>query len=235
MKLLKEQKNFYNYGWKHRPCSEDIRYYRWVVGLIKNFVKNGRLLDIGCGEGILLKEGEKYFETYGIDISETAIKRARKICKKTKFKVVAAEKMNFQKNYFDCITCLGSLEHFINPETVLKKILRFIKKDGIVVIVLPNQWYIVDFIYRGLIRGESQTHGQMVERFNSRVGWKNFLEKNGLKVIKIEKYNPHNAPVPKKINYFLIREFFQLIWKFFRWFIPTNVSYQFCYICKGVE
>ncbi len=40
-------------------------------------------------------------------------------------------------NTIDCLFCTGTLEHVQNPETVIKEILRVLKKEGIVYIDVP--------------------------------------------------------------------------------------------------
>ena len=114
----------------------------------------------------------------------------------------------------------------------MRKMVNILKDGGIVIILLPNCWYVLDFVYRGLIRGYNQTHGQpLMERFYSKIDGKELLEKNGLYVLDIKKYNKFNAPIPKKWNFTPINVLLKLFWKTFRVFIPLNVSYGFCYIC----
>lgn len=88
-----------------------------------------KILDIGCGEGHVvkfLKKGNKKFLITGIDISEKAIKQARKGLKDGKFLVgdiYQADRL-VKENFFDLILVLEVLEHLEKPETALEKIKR---------------------------------------------------------------------------------------------------------------
>lgn len=141
-----------------------------------------KLLDIACGQGTLLAMSEKYVKTYGIDISREAIKRAKSIAKKSNLKVCAAEKLPFPDNFFDYVTCMGSMEHFINIDGSLREIKRTLKKGGKVIIHVPNSKYLVHRIL-GI-----DTQGQINERFATEGEWKQIIEKH-LAVIKTYKYN----------------------------------------------
>ena len=50
-----------------------------------------------------------------------------------------AEKTGFEKEYFDKILCSEVLEHTPNPKKVIKEIYRILRKDGILVISIPNE------------------------------------------------------------------------------------------------
>ena len=57
-------------------------YHRFFISsfLRKRLEKKGNLLDIGCGDGVFLKEIKKFgFEVYGVDIDSKSIKIAREV------------------------------------------------------------------------------------------------------------------------------------------------------------
>jgi len=141
-----------------------------------------KLLDIACGQGTLLALAENYVETYGVDISKEAIKKARKIAKNTVFKISSAEKLPFKNSFFDYMTCMGSLEHFPNMDTALKEMNRVIKPNGKILIHVPNSLYLIHKIL-GI-----DTQGQINERLATEKEWKDVLEKQFV-VDKTKKYN----------------------------------------------
>lgn len=115
-----------------------------------------RVLDIGCGYGYLLKLFDELgFETYGIDISEDAIKKARKI---TKAKVFVYDVNNglsiFSDEFFDLITLFDVIEHLYSPYNVLKETHRILKKGGKIFITTPNLNSIVRLIKKFLKKEE---------------------------------------------------------------------------------
>lgn len=92
----------------------------WTVvnAVEKNYLKAGKILDVGCGRGrnslYLAKKG---FRVYGIDISKSAIDSARKkdVCKKANFMVGDLPKLSFHDEFFDSIVDIGYF-HTISPK-----------------------------------------------------------------------------------------------------------------------
>jgi ubiquinone/menaquinone biosynthesis C-methylase UbiE len=108
-----------------------------VVSLFKqmNTVKNPKMLDIGCGTGIISEELSEFGDLTAIDASDSALK----YCSGRGFKTVKmdAEKMKFNKNSFDVVFMLDVLEHFSDDASVLNQISKILKKNGIVIITVP--------------------------------------------------------------------------------------------------
>lgn len=107
--------------------------------LQENIPKNASILDAGCAFGDLLAlldlDG---FATYGIDISEYALKRAKK---KTKAKLVLGnlnKTLPYKSNFFDAIFALDIIEHLESPYKFLLELHRVLKKEGILFVQTPN-------------------------------------------------------------------------------------------------
>ena len=99
----------------------------------------GRLLDVGCAFGLLLKEASPFFsELYGYDISEFAINKAKKIIPTANLKVVDIEsELPCPNGFFDCITALDVLEHTRDFEKSFEKITSKLKKGGYLIVSMP--------------------------------------------------------------------------------------------------
>lgn len=90
-----------------------------------------KILDVGCGTGVILNEFNKYGKAYGIDLSQHALK----FCKLRGLKNVtkgSALKMPYQSDYFDIIGCFDVLYHkdVKDDEKALKELYRVCKKGG---------------------------------------------------------------------------------------------------------
>ena len=99
-----------------------------------------RVLDIGCGEGILpamiAHAGAK--EVIGVDYSEEAIDNANSKFKIPNLKFIAGDYRNVEDT-FDVITMQGVLEHFDEPWEELKNIVdNYLVDDGLVITSSPS-------------------------------------------------------------------------------------------------
>ena len=96
------------------------------------------LLDIGCGYGYFLAAcREKGYEVQGLDISDWAVRYATE---KLRLPVAVGDLGNhalFQKE-FDVITMWHFLEHTPDPHGALRSAKAWLKKDGLLVVEVPN-------------------------------------------------------------------------------------------------
>ena len=107
-----------------------IKINKWVMKIL-NAKPGKRILDVACGNGHLLYLAElKGLKAHGIDISKVAVANAIKRTKNAQIVVGDGENIPFPSNYFDYVTCIGSLEHFFSPLCLrlpsLRKLLLFL-------------------------------------------------------------------------------------------------------------
>lgn len=227
----KELKKSYEEIWGKYDLTEERSYYGWILNLLK--VNRGqKLLDVACGGGYLLNAAiQKDMTSYGIDISQNAISKAKKLNNHPEFILASSESIPFDNECFDYITCLGSLEHFLNPEKSLYEMGRVLKDSGKICIVLPNIWSIPD-VLRGWFKGDGLSHGQENERFYSLNEAKALIDENSIfKIDKIEKYNqsPETIKIAKPLPKF--NNIYITLYKLFLNKIPVSASYVFVFIC----
>ena len=75
-----------------------------------NLKEGEKILDVACGRGTLsLKIAERGCEVHGVDISEDAIKGAKRLAEREKivceFEVGSAEDLPYADGYFDKVIC----------------------------------------------------------------------------------------------------------------------------------
>lgn len=130
------------YFLRFSPTRTDIAY-----NLINKF--SGKLLDIGCGDADLLIKLSKYYsKLFGIDIVDYRIKRGVKNVEKKNVDNVRLSNKNiedgldFSNKYFDVVICLSVIEYTFDPYFTINEIGRVLKKDGVLVISMPNAAFI---------------------------------------------------------------------------------------------
>lgn len=103
-----------------------------------NILKTDKILDIGCGEGLhAIILGKKAKKTYGIDINEKRIIKARHRATymrkrdNIKFRCIKLEYARFEIESFDKIFSISVLEeHIPNYFDVLEETYKILKKGG---------------------------------------------------------------------------------------------------------
>lgn len=100
-------------------------------------VENGRLLEVGCGNGETLKRlSELGWDTHGIDFDPKAIASARELG--LKVEVGDLQSQQYPSDYFDAVVMSHVLEHVPNPRALLREVWRILAPAGTLVSITPN-------------------------------------------------------------------------------------------------
>lgn len=180
-KKIEEIKDFYDsvYHRSARAVPRVSGHYRRLVRKVG--VGHGdSVLDIACGAGEwLLACKQRGANVSGIDLSERAIEVCRELIPDGEFRSGPAEKLPFEDARFDCVTCLGSLEHFVNQEEALREMRRVAKDGARILILVPN----ADFLTRktGLFAGTYQVDAK--EDVRTLEGWEALFSQVELRVM----------------------------------------------------
>ena len=107
----------------------------WIEGLV--LLRGQRVLDVGCGGGILADAmARKGADVLGIDLSTKALKVAQLHALEAQtegvqYKEVSAEALATQQpGSFDVVTCMEMLEHVPDPSAVVKACATLVKPGG---------------------------------------------------------------------------------------------------------
>lgn len=120
----------------------DIKRLNFITdSLKKNIPDGGRVLDVGCGNGVISRHlGQFGYEVLGIDISEKtiAVANARNTYPNVKFAAISAEALTAQGETYDAVICSEVLEHLDQPQLLLQTIHDSLKDDGLLIVTVPN-------------------------------------------------------------------------------------------------
>ena len=98
---------------------------------------DGRLLDVGCGSGWLLKRMQDLgWRVEGVDFDPVAVENARSA--RLRVRLGTLEAQQYHDNHFDAITMSHLIEHVYDPLRVLCECYRILKPGGRLVVVTPN-------------------------------------------------------------------------------------------------
>lgn len=114
--------------------------YGHYLKKLNPFVKEKEaLLEIGCGNGFFLEEALKqgFKQVAGVEPGVEAISKASPRVKNT-IKQGMFSKDMFLPNSFNVICIFQTLDHFLDPNQVLKDALVLLKKGGVVIAINHN-------------------------------------------------------------------------------------------------
>ncbi|MEA2064873.1 MAG: class I SAM-dependent methyltransferase [Patescibacteria group bacterium] len=106
------------------------RFIRQIVETVQS-LKINSILDAGCGEGLIMHNIIKKIpeiKINGFDISNSALKNAKKILPSSYFFQGDITNIKLFDNFYDLAIALEILEHLENPEAALKELKRATKK-----------------------------------------------------------------------------------------------------------
>lgn len=108
------------------------------VAMVNSFVSRGTILDYGCGTGMFLKAClDNGWKTFGMEPDDSA----RKIASEQNLNVLQNKKelaSTLSNNQVSAITLWHVLEHVTDMNETLSFFKSILKKDGILIIAVPN-------------------------------------------------------------------------------------------------
>lgn len=117
---------------------ERVDAYNPAYHLITSRKEKGSILDIGAGTGMFLSEfKDRGWIVDGVELESHAVSYAKK-----QYKITLRHgdffQFKFQKKVYDCVTLNGVLEHLHDPLSTLTAIRPLLKRDGLLVLSIPN-------------------------------------------------------------------------------------------------
>lgn len=187
------------------------------------------LLDVSCGQGFLLKAAlERRVEAFGVDISDQAVRLAHQVSPQSQVAVASGEFLCFRDKSFDYVTCLGSLEHFLDMGQGLREMLRVAKPDALFCIMVPNS----DFVGWRVLGRRGTAQQDINEQLQSLDAWRRLFAEHDLEIVRTvpdrwhaEKWRHGQARGPlQRVKGMLL----EAAWRA----IPLRYEYQFIFLLR---
>jgi SAM-dependent methyltransferase len=103
-----------------------------------NGCRTGRVLDIGCGPGLLLRE----FQRHGWEVQGTELNEASAAYARDKLEIPVhtgpATELPWPTNHFDAVVMWHVLEHLPDARQALREVARVLRPGGVFLIGVPN-------------------------------------------------------------------------------------------------
>jgi SAM-dependent methyltransferase len=139
-----------------------------------------RLLDVACGTGEWLRATAALGALpAGVDISQRAVEQCRRALLGADVHCSSAEVLPFKDAEFDFVSCLGALEHFLDPSAALREMVRVAKPNAVFLLLVPNSGFLPRRL--GIYSGTHQT--EVKEEVRSLEEWQQFFAVSGLKIL----------------------------------------------------
>ena len=120
----------------------------YLAYLLKSYLEdNHKILDVGCGTGLLSQEMNAYnfCQLYGTDISKTSLELAQKLnIYKGLYKAELGKTLEFESNSFDAWVSTGVFTRQQVPLNSFEELIRILKPQGLMAVVLrveDNDFY----------------------------------------------------------------------------------------------
>jgi len=139
------------------------------------------VVDVACGKGEwLLAVSERGGNIAGIDLSFKAINVCKTVLPDGEFYIGTAETLPFEDKRFHIVSCLGAIEHFLDPQTALKEMVRIARDDATFLLLVPNKGFLTRRL--GLFGGTAQA--DIREEVRTLEEWNELFEEAGLQIEK---------------------------------------------------
>jgi SAM-dependent methyltransferase len=188
-----------------------------------------RLLDVSCGAGSLLAAArDRGIEAVGIDLSDEAVRLAKRVAPTAEVAVGAGEALAFSDRTFDYVTCLGSLEHFLDMGKGLEEMKRVAKPHARFCIMVPNQ----DFIGWKVLGHQGTAQQDINEHLLPLGAWRQLFERHGLAVLRVvpDRWHAVRWRTPNggkgAAARFVIGPALEAAWRL----VPLRWQYQFVFV-----
>jgi ubiquinone/menaquinone biosynthesis C-methylase UbiE len=156
----------------------------------------GKILDVGCGTGKMLRSVQGDYEKFGLDISERLIEQARQQDSDSRYKVGDSNSLPYDSGSFDLVMCHSVLHHLSNPSKTIEEIVRVAKPEGAIFLrdlIRPASEEVLQRLFLGYLAGHYDEQNKRLFENSLRSSftqdeWKKYFPE-GISVSQVFFYN----------------------------------------------
>jgi SAM-dependent methyltransferase len=123
------------------PLDENMvrDYRRHLAGILPLVPGRGRLLEVGCANGVFLKAALElgFADVRGVEPGKDAVRKAPPELRSRIVNSLFTAEL-FEPRSFDVICCFQIMDHFLDPVALLRDVHTLLRDDGIVLCVNHN-------------------------------------------------------------------------------------------------
>lgn len=170
------------------PILADLRAQR-ANKLIPSSLRNGRILDIGCGSYPYFLAHTSFAEKFAIDqIPLPQLTAAELRIESFTLDLEVKPRLPFQDNFFEAVTLLAVVEHLdpAHMAALFKEIYRVLKPGGQVILTTPAAWSdgLLKFMARINLVSAEEIHEHAYAYTLPLLGW--YFGQAGFEMTKIK-------------------------------------------------
>ena len=154
---------------------------------VKDFLSDGKILDVGCNGGFFLDELGDVYERFGTEIDSEAVNYAKNTYPEfaSNIHLGSLESAVFDSETFDLVCMRGVIEHVMDPEATIAEVSRILVSNGLLFIcATPNGASLAADLYREnwtlfhpvqhLWHFSSENLSEICKRHNFKLVWEEY-------------------------------------------------------------
>jgi len=173
-------------GTRYREAYSDYgHYHEWLDELVPLLPPSGRILDLGCGDGVpVSKRLSATYQVVGVDLSPTQVHLAQSNVPDATFLCGDMTSLDFEPESFAAVVAFYSIIHvpLIEQQSMLEKIKVWLKPGGYFMATLGNRaWTGIehDWLQRGVTmywsHADDETYIGWLGKAGLEVAWSRFI------------------------------------------------------------
>ena len=121
----------------------DDTYSEWLIEkteILSAMIEGKKIIDVGCGSGLLLQYLPKSLDLTGADFSEGNLEKAKEKNPSVTFFKANLEDKTSWKNYYnvyDSVLCSEVVEHIKDDKMAMEILFSLVKPNGILILTVP--------------------------------------------------------------------------------------------------